>query len=407
MTATLDAAGIIDTTEHAFFPVFSRTNLVVERASGSRVWDVDGREFIDLTSGWGVTALGHCHPVLVESLARQLSLVMQAPNCNLSYTRRQAEAVERLVAIAPRGLRRVLFTNSGTEATEGAIRLVRRATGKAGIIACHGGYHGRTIGAASLTSGTKYRLPFEPVMPGVTFVPFGDGEAVAAAIDEGTAAIIVEPIQGEGGVNVPPPGYLKELRGIASRHGVLLIFDEIQTGIGRTGAMFASMHEDVAPDIALLGKCLGGGFPVGGIMVSDAVAATIQKGDHGGTYPGSPLACAAVSTVIRILLEEKILEHCTTAGEIALDFLRALKADAGGLILDVRGRGLLIGCELLTEAAASAVMQRCLEEGVIVNVTHGSVLRIFPALNVELPLLMHGLEIVREAVLHAEQVAVC
>jgi acetylornithine/succinyldiaminopimelate/putrescine aminotransferase len=401
MTATLDAAGIIDTTEHGFFPVFSRTSLVVDRASGCRVWDVDGREFIDLTSGWGVTALGHCHPSLVESLTRQLSLVMQAPNCNLSYTRPQAEAVERLVAVAPRGLRRVLFTNSGTEATEGAIRLVRRATGKAGIIACDGGYHGRTIGAASLTGGTKYRSPFEPVMPGVAFVPFGDADAVAAAIDGATAAIIVEPIQGEGGVNVPPPGYLKALRDIASRHDVLLIFDEIQTGLGRTGAMFACMHEDVAPDIALLGKCLGGGFPVGAIMVNDAVAATIHKGDHGGTYPGNPLACAAVSTVIRTLLEEEILDHCATAGDIALDFLRALRAESGGRILDVRGRGLLIGCELPTEADASAIMQRCLEDGVIVNVTHGTVLRIFPALNIELPLLMRGLETVREAVLRA------
>ena len=401
MTATLDAAGIIHTTEHGFFPVFSRTELVVERASGCRVWDVDGREFTDLTSGWGVTALGHCHPTLVEMLAHQLSLVMQAPNCNLSYTRRQAEAVERLIAIAPPGLRRVLFTNSGTEATEGAIRLVRRATGKAGIIACHGGYHGRTIGAASLTSGAKYRSPFEPLMPGVTFVPFGDGDAVAAAIDGATAAIIIEPIQGEGGVNVPPPGYLKALRDIASQHGVLLIFDEIQTGIGRTGAMFASMHEDVAPDIMLLGKCLGGGFPVGAIMVTDAVAATIHKGDHGGTYPGNPLACAAVSAVIRILLEEDILAHCATAGDIALDFLRTLQTEAGERILDVRGRGLLIGCELRTDADASAVMQRCLEAGVIVNVTHGNVLRIFPALNIELPLLMQGLETVRHTVLSA------
>ncbi len=394
-----NAATVIRTTEHRFFPVFSRSGLVVDKASGSRVWDVDGREFIDLTSGWGVTCLGHCHPALVESLSSQLKLVMQAPNCNLSYTRPQAEAVEQLVAIAPPGLTRVFFTNSGSEATEGAIRLVRRATQKPGIIACLGGYHGRTVGAASLTSGEKYRLPFQPLMPGVTFVKFGDGDALEAAIDWNTAAIIVEPIQGEGGVRIPPAGYLKRLRAVADQYGLLLVFDEIQTGMGRTGAMFASAHEDVTPDILLLGKCLGGGFPVGAILVNDAVAATIQKSDHGGTYPGNPLACTAVSTVIRVLMEQGIIDHCRTAGGVALDFLRTLHRKAEGKIVDVRGRGLLIGCELASEACASALSQRCLEDRVIVNVTQGNVLRIFPALNIELPLLTQGLETIQRAVL--------
>jgi acetylornithine/N-succinyldiaminopimelate aminotransferase len=391
------ATAVIRATEDRFFPVFTRADLVVERASGCRVWDVDGREFIDLTSGWGVTCLGHCHPALVESLSAQLRLVMQAPNCNLSYTRPQAEAVERLTGIAPPGLTRVLFTNSGTEATEGAIRLARRATRKPGIVACDGGYHGRTTGAAALTSGAKYRMPFGPLMPGVTFARFGDGEAIEAAIDHETAAIIVEPIQGEGGVNVPPAGYLRTLRDIADRHGLLLILDEIQTGIGRTGMMFASMYDGVVPDILLLGKCLGGGFPVGAILVNDAVASTIEKGDHGGTYPGNPLACTAVATVIRILTEQPIIDHCRSAGDIALDFLRALHREAPGTIVDVRGRGLLIGCELASEASASALARRCQEDGVIVNVTHGTVLRVFPALNIELPLLMQGLETIRQA----------
>ena len=252
---------IIEKTESHFFPVFNRSPLVVDRASGCLVWDVDGREYIDLTSGWGVTAIGHSHPALIDAISEQLRLCMQAPNCNLSYTVPQAEAVELLCDISPPSLTKVFFTNCGSEATEGAIKLARRAKKKPRLIACGNGFHGRTLGAASVTGQERYRTPFEPLLSGMMFVEFGSCEAIEAAIDEETAAIIVEPIQGEGGVNVPPVGYLKGLREIADKHEILLIFDEIQTGIGRTGKMFAANHEDVTPDILLLGKCLGGGFP--------------------------------------------------------------------------------------------------------------------------------------------------
>lgn len=383
---------VIQKTEAHFFPVFSRNALVVEKASGCMVWDIDGKEYIDLTSGWGVTCLGHCHPALVEALSRQIRLCMQAPNCNLSYTVPQAEALELLVDISPQGLTKVFFSNCGSEATEGAIKLVRRAKKKPGIISCLNGFHGRTLGAASITGQDRYRAPFEPLLPGATFVEFGNCDAVEAAIDEDTAAIIVEPIQGEGGVNIPPVGYLKDLREIADGHDILLIFDEIQTGIGRTGKMFAANHENVAPDILLLGKCLGGGFPVGAIITNDAVASTIEKGDHGGTYPGNPLACTAVVTVIRELLEHRILEHCQKAGKIVIDFLRELQQNVEGKIVDVRGRGLLIGCELSSDELASTLSKQCLEQGVIVNVIHGNILRIFPALNIDLSLLTSGLE---------------
>ena len=225
---------IIEKTESHFFPVFVRNPLVVDKASGCLVWDVDGREYIDLTSGWGVTAIGHSHPALIDAISKQIRLCMQAPNCNLSYTVPQAEAVELLCDISPPGLTKVFFTNCGSEATEGAIKLARRAKKKPGLIACRNGFHGRTLGAASITGQERYRAPFEPLLSGMKFIEFGSCEAVEAAIDQETAAIIVEPIQGEGGVNVPPVGYLKGLREIADKHEILLIFDEIQTGIGRT-----------------------------------------------------------------------------------------------------------------------------------------------------------------------------
>ena len=277
----INSAAVIEKTESYFFPVFNRNALVIDKASGCHVWDVGGKEYIDLTSGWGVTTLGHCPPTLIEALSRQIRLCMQAPNCNLSYTIPQAEAAELLCNISPQGLTKVFLTNSGTEATEGAIKLARRAKKKPRLIACRNSFHGRSLGAASVTGQESYRAPFSPLLPGVKFVEFGSCDAVEAAIDQQTAAIIIEPIQGEGGVNVPPDGYLRGLREIADRHDILLIFDEIQTGIGRTGAMFAANHEDVTPDILLLGKCLGGGFPVGAIVITDDIAATIEKGDHG------------------------------------------------------------------------------------------------------------------------------
>ena len=386
------ANAVIEKTESHFFPVFNRNALVVDKASGCLVWDVDGREYIDLTSGWGVTALGHCHPTLIEALSKQIRSCMQAPNSNLSYTIPQAEAAELLCKISPKGLTKVFFTNCGTEATEGAIKLARRVKKKQGLIACRNSFHGRSLGAASVTGQESYRVPFSPLLPGVRFVEFGNCDAIEAAINQETAAIIIEPIQGEGGVNVPPVGYLKSLRKIADRHDILLIFDEIQTGIGRTGKMFAANYEDVTPDILLLGKCLGGGFPVGAIVVTDNIAAMIEKGDHGGTYAGNPLACSAVVAVLRELLDYPILRHCQQAGEIVINSLRDIQNTVEERIVDIRGRGLLIGCELSSNELASALSEQCLNQGIIINVVHGKILRIFPALNVEFSLLAKGME---------------
>jgi len=391
------AADVITQTENAFFPVFTRHDIVVARADGWRVWNADGREYLDLTSGWGVTCLGHCHPPLVDGITRQLNRCLQAPNCNLSYTPIQAEAAERLVRAAPSGMTRVFFTNSGTEATEGAIKLVRRATGRTDIIATHGGFHGRTLGAASITSGEGYRVPFGPLMPGGKFVDFGDAEAVEEAIEGDTGAVIVEPVQGEGGVIVPPVGYLTALREITKRHGLLLVLDEIQTGIGRLGRMFACETEGVTPDIMLLGKCLGGGFPVGAILVTEAVSDTIQKGDHGGTYAGNPLASAAVAAVLAELEDGVVLANCRAMGELAKARLQELWQELPAKVVDVRGAGLLLGCELASAELATDVAARCLDAGVIVNLAQGRVLRLFPCLNISEDPLARGLDVISTA----------
>jgi acetylornithine/N-succinyldiaminopimelate aminotransferase len=382
---------VIQETENHYFPVFQRTSLVVQCASGCSVWDMGGRHYLDLTSGWGVTALGHSPPALVEAIRHQAGLCLQAPNCNLSYTPAQAGAAARLVATLPGDLSQVFFTNSGTEATETAIKIVRRAKGSGRFIACQGSFHGRTTGATALIGQEHYRQPFEPLLPRADFVPFGDAAAVAAVISPETAAIIVEPIQGEGGVHPAPKGYLKTLRSLATANGVPLIFDEIQTGIGRTGPFFACQDEEVTPDILLIGKGLGGGFPVGAVAVTPALAATMQKGDHGGTYAGNPLACAAVEAVLQAFEDGKVLENGQRRGRQAVAFLQELKGSYPQQIVEVRGRGLLLGCEMASEALAAAVVEHCFDAGVLLNRVQGKVIRLFPALTIGSDELEQGL----------------
>ena len=383
---------VIQQTESSYFPVFQRTPLVVQAAAGCSVWDEAGRHYLDLTAGWGVTALGHCPPPLVRALKEQAGLCLQAPNCNLSYTPAQARAADALASLLPAGLDRVFFTNSGTEATEAAIKTVRRAKGPGRFIACLNSFHGRTTGATALVGQPAYRTPYQPLEPEADFVPFGDAAAAEAAVGSETAALIVEPVQGEGGVHPAPAGYLQALRDLADRHGLLLVFDEIQTGIGRTGELFACQHAGVVPDIMLLGKGLGGGFPVGALAVSQAVADTMQPGDHGGTYAGNPLACAAVAAVLDAFADGSVLDNARRRGRQALVFLRGLQASNPRAVLDVRGQGLLLGCELDTDERAAAVLERCLADGVLLNRVQGRVIRLFPALTVTAEELETGLE---------------
>jgi acetylornithine/succinyldiaminopimelate/putrescine aminotransferase len=366
-----------------FLPVVRRMPVALVEGRGSRVRDVEGREYVDLTAGWGVCAIGHCHPRLVEAIAAQAGRLMQTTN--LFYTLPQLELAERLREVTPPELTRAFFTSSGAEAMEGALKLAHRATGRTKFVSTLRSFHGRTLGALSIIGQDKHRAPYERMLPEGCFVPFGDLEAARRVIDAETAAVVVEPVQGEGGVHVPPPGYLSSLRALTREVGALLVLDEIQTGIGRTGRWLALEHDAKGPtaaDVVTLGKGLGGGFPIAGFLCTEDVAKTVSLGDHGGTYAGNPLACAAAVATLEEIRDSRLVERAAALGERVLGRLREFAAAHPERAARPRGRGLLIGLDLLDAERAAALPRRALERGILVNVTAGTVLRLFPALNV-------------------------
>ncbi|MBW2393005.1 MAG: aminotransferase class III-fold pyridoxal phosphate-dependent enzyme [Deltaproteobacteria bacterium] len=373
-----------------FLPVVNRMPVALVEGRGSRVTDVEGREYVDLTAGWGVCSIGHCHPVLVEAISAQAGRLMQTTN--LFYTLPQLDAAEALTALSPTELSRVFFVNSGTEAVEGALKLAHRATGRSKFVSTTGSFHGRTLGALAVIGQAKHRDAYRDLLPEPVTVPFGDGDAAIAAIDEQTAAVIIEPVQGEGGVNIPPAGYLARLRQRCTETGALLIFDEVQTGIGRTGRMLALEHEGVVPDVLTLGKGLGGGFPVAAFLCSEGVAETVKPGDHGGTYIGSPLATAAVNAVLKVVDDEKLVQRSAELGEKLGARLRAYAEANPDKAEGERGQGLLRGLVLRNTENAGTIPRRALEKGILINVTAGNVMRFFPALNIPEDELFDALE---------------
>jgi acetylornithine/N-succinyldiaminopimelate aminotransferase len=363
-----------------FLPVVKRHPVALVEGRGSRVRDVAGREFVDLTAGWGVTCIGHCNPALVKAISEQAGRLMQTTN--IFYTLPQAELIERLASVAPEAITRSFLVNSGTEAVEGAIKLAHRATGRAKYVSTENSFHGRTLGALGVIGQVKHREPYAALLHEATVIPYDDLDAAAEAVDGETAAFIVEPIQGEGGVNVPGDGYLAGLREICDANGALLVLDEVQTGIGRTGRMLALEHAGVAPDVVTLGKGLGGGFPVAAFLTTESVAETVRLGDHGTTFGGNPLACAAANAVLRVIEEEKLVERAAVLGARLLERLDAFAATHPKLAEGARGQGLLVGLVLRDAEAAGSIPSRALARGVLVNVTAGRVVRFFPALNI-------------------------
>ncbi|GAA4750532.1 acetylornithine transaminase [Nocardioides endophyticus] len=351
---------------------FGPPKLVLARGEGAHVWDVDGNEYVDLLGGVAVNALGHGHPALVEAVTNQLGTLGHISNLFTSAP--QVELAEKLLALLGRqpGEGKVFFTNSGTEANEAAFKLTRR-TGRTQIVVAEGSFHGRTMGALALTSKEAYRKPFEPLPGDVTFVPYGDADALAAAVTDRTAAILVEPIQGEAGVVVPPDGYLAAARTIADEHGALLWLDEIQSGMGRTGEWFA--HDaDVRPDIVTVAKGLGGGFPIGACIGLGDAGSLLQPGNHGTTFGGNPVACAAALAVIRTIEDEELLEHVTVLGQKLRD---GLAADPR--VAEVRGAGLFVGLDLSADASAD-VAAAAQGAGFIVNNPTPKRIRLVPPL---------------------------
>ncbi len=363
-----------------FLPVVKRHPVALVSGSGSRVRDVAGKEYVDLMSGWGVTCIGHSHPALVRAIAEQAGRLMQTTN--LFYTLPQLDLIEKLAATTPGPITRTFLTSSGTEAVEGALKLAHRATGRRVFVSTHGAFHGRTLGALQVNGSAKHREPYAALLPEQRHVAFDDLAAARGAIDESVAAVIIEPVQGEGGVNVPSAGYLRGLRDACDAAGALLVFDEVQTGMGRTGKLFAAEHDAVDPDIMTLGKGLGGGFPVAAFLCTEAVAKTVALGDHGTTYGGNPLACAAANAVFEVLEEEKLVARAAELGQRLQKKLANFAAEAPDVATGARGRGLLQALVLCDAERAATLPLRAIERGVLVNVTAGSVVRFFPPLNI-------------------------
>ncbi|MEE8476619.1 MAG: aspartate aminotransferase family protein [Myxococcota bacterium] len=363
-----------------FLPVVKRHPLALVEGRGSRVRDVEGREFVDLTAGWGVTCIGHCHPALVDAIRDQAGRIMQTTN--LFYTLPQLDLIERLAAITPETVTRSFLVSTGTEAVEGALKLAHRATGRSHFVSTENSFHGRSLGALSVTGQTKHRDRYRALLPKAHVVRYDDLDAMRNAVNDSCAAVIVEPIQGEGGVVVPTDGYLAGLREICDAAGALLIFDEIQTGLGRTGTMLASEHEGVVPDVITLGKGLGGGFPVAAFLTTEAVAKTVNLGDHGTTFGGNPLAAAAAHAVLGVLVEERLAQRAAELGSRLLERLREFSVQHSDRVETARGRGLLLGLVLRDPERAAAIPLRAIERGILVNSTAERVVRFFPALNI-------------------------
>ena len=375
----MDKKTIIEETEKYYLPVFGRYPMVMELGQGCRVWDNEGNEYVDAFAGIAVNSLGYNHPVLVKAISEQAGKLMHCSN--LYYTEIQAKAL-RMVAEAT-GMDRIFFANCGAEGNEGAMKLARKygvskAPTKYKIISAEESFHGRTFDTLAATGHDYYHVGYGPLSPGHVLVPYGDIKALEAQMDDDVCAVLLEPIQGEGGVHVPPAEYLQQVRALCDKHDALLIFDEVQTGVARTGKWFAYMHSGVKPDILTFAKGIGGGFPVAGFAVPERLAHVFKPGDHGGTFGGNPLACAAVYATLTTIKSEGLVDKVAEKGEYFKNELRKLQEKYPDKVTDVRGCGLMLGMEVAGEG--KPIVASCLANNVIVNCTAGNVIRIVPPL---------------------------
>jgi acetylornithine/N-succinyldiaminopimelate aminotransferase len=363
----------IERYEHSLMNTYGPPRRVLVRGEGCYVWDEDGRRYLDLLGGLAVNVLGHGHPALVAAVTEQLRTLGQVSN--FFATPLQVALAERLLEISCADGGRVFFTNSGTEALEAAFKMARR-TGRSTIVAATGGFHGRTMGSLALTGKPAIREPFAPLPGGVVHVPYADVDTLAAAVDADTAAVVLEPIQGEAGVRVPPAGYLRAARQITNRHGAMLVLDEVQTGIGRTGEWFAFQHDGVRPDVVTVAKGLGGGFPIGACLGFGRAADLLGPGSHGSTFGGNPVAAAAGLAVLETVERDGLLDN---VGKVGDQLRRGVESLGDPLVAGVRGRGLLLAIELTTPVATQAAAA-ALDAGFIVNPVSSDALRLAPPL---------------------------
>jgi len=351
---------------------YAKRDLTLVRGLGAHVWDDQGNEYIDCVGGYGVANVGHCNAAVIAAIREQSERLITCPE--LFYNDVRAQAMDRLVRLAPAGLERVVLTNSGTESVEAALKLARLSTGRPGIVATMRGFHGRTMGALSATWDVHYRDAFLPLVPGFSHVPYGNIEAMRGAVNDNTAAVILEVVQGEGGVNPGSPEYLQAVRELCDERGALLIIDEVQTGFGRTGRMFACQHYDICPDLMAVAKGIAGGVPMGAVLMGGRVQ-NIREGIHGTTFGGNPLACAAAVAALDYMVEHDLPGQAASKGEWVLRRLRQIESP---LIRDVRGLGLMIGIEL--RQRTTPYVRALMERGILALIAGRTVLRLLPPL---------------------------
>lgn len=378
---SMEMKKLLEDSNNYLMHTYNRFPIAIRKGRGMKVWGTDGKEYLDFMGGVAVNCLGHCHPKVVVAIQKQAQRLIHVSN----YFHIEAQTKLAKILVDNSFADKVFFCNSGAEANEAAIKLARRyfrelvGQNKFEFITALNSFHGRTLGTLSATGQEKFKIGFDPLVPGFKHVEFNDLEAIEKAITKNTCAVMLEPIQGESGVKIPDPDYLREVRKLCDRHAILLILDEVQTGIGRTGKLFAYEHYGMTPDIMTLAKGLGGGVPIGAMLATDKIAAAFEPGTHGSTFGGNPLACSAAIATLGVLLEDDfVLDQCRRMGKYFKKRLEELKKEFPSIVADVRGMGLLVGMELTKDG--TPLVKACMERGLLINCTAGNILRFMPAL---------------------------
>ena len=377
--------------------LYQRFPVTIEKGLGAHVWDTNNKEYIDCMGGYGVALVGHRNERVVNAIKSQIDKIITVHSSLYSKTRE--EFLETLFKVAPKGLTQAHLNNSGAEAIEAAMKFARKFTGKKGMVAMNGSYHGKSMGALSLTFNPKYRKAFQPLVDKVTFSPFGNIESLREKIDDDTAFVILEPIQGESGINVAPDGFLQDVRKLCDDNGILLIFDEIQAGLGRTGRMWASEHWDTAPDILCIAKGIAGGVPMGVTMVRPDILDCISKGEHSSTFGGNPLSCAAGTATLQALTQDGLIDNADKMGKLFRDGLERLK-EKHTVIREIRGKGLMIGIELKFEV--KDILMEGIEKNLLLLYSGRNILRLLPPLVISEEDVTRSLEILDELLTNEE-----
>lgn len=383
--------------QHLSTSLYQRFPISIDRGKGVRVWDASGKEYIDCMGGYGVALVGHCNPRVVEAIKNQAEKLIV---CHMSfYNEARENFIRRMADVAPRGLSNLFFSNSGAEAVEAALKFSRRYSGKPGIISMSGGYHGKTFGALSATYSEKYRKPFMPLLENVRFLPY-TSTRIDDAINGNIGAVIVEPIQGETGIILPPDGLLQNMREVCTKHGIVLIFDEIQSGLGRTGKMWAGENWKVTPDVMCLAKGLAGGVPIGLTLSKPEIVEALRVGEHSSTFGGNPLACAAGTATIDSLKDDKLVENAAYVGSYFKDGLLKLK-EKHRIVRDVRGLGMMLALELRFDV--KNLLLDGIRHGLLMLYSGKNVIRLLPPLLMDKETISEALEIMDELISEEEK----